>query len=106
VAALVAGGLGVVAVGVGVGFGLRSIAKGHARDRLCPTSEQASGCSAEAKRAADAAITAGNLSTLGWVVGGVGLASALVLWWTAAERSGPEASVSVGPGTLTLAGRF
>ena len=106
VAALVAGGLGVVAVGVGVGFGLRSLAKGRERDRLCSTSEQALGCTAEAKRAADAAITAGNLSTVGWVVGGVGLASAVVLWWTASERTGGEASVSVGPGSLTLVGRF
>lgn len=106
VAALVAGGLGVVAVGVGVGFGLRSLAKGRERDRLCPASEQAFGCSAEAKRAADAAITSGNLSTVGWVVGGVGLGSALVLWLTASERSNSDTTLSVGPGTFSVAGRF
>lgn len=106
IAAIVAGGVGVVAIGLGVGFGLHSIAKGNDRDRLCPASEQALGCSPEAKRAADAAITAGNLSTVGWVIGGVGLASAVVLWLTATERSSSEASVSLGPGTLQVSTRF
>ena len=106
VAAIFAAGVGAVALGVGVGFGLHSLAQGRERDRLCPTADQALGCSLEAKRAADAAITAGNLSTVGWVVGGLGLGSAVVLWLTASERAQRGASVSIGPGNLQVSGRF
>jgi tetratricopeptide (TPR) repeat protein len=104
VAALVAGGLGVVGVGVGVAFGVVSINRGKDRDRACPSH---AGCSPQAVDAADAAISAGNVSTVAFIAGGALLAGGLVLWLTGgSEEQQPTAAVSFAPGSVAVSGRF
>jgi hypothetical protein len=103
VAALVAGGLGVVGVGIGIAFGVVSISKGKARDRDCPSHV---GCSASAVDAANAAISAGNISTVAFVAGGALLAGGVVLWLTGPSEQQPTAAVSLGPGSVAISGRF
>lgn len=115
IAALGLAGAGLASVAVGVGFGLRSLAKGDDRDRLCP--DPSGGCSPAAVRAADAALTAGNIATVAFVVGGVAVAGGVVLWLTgaperrtgrAALRPGSSTSLALSPGfgTLQLRGTF
>lgn len=106
VAAIAVGALGVVSVGIGVGFGLKSIAKGNARDRLCP--EKGGECSPEGAKAADDAITAGNISTVAWAIGGVAIAGGVVLWLTGgtSEKDSASAKVEVGVSGLRVRGAF
>ena len=105
IAALVAGGLGLAGVGVGIAFGVVSINKGKQRDQLCSSHID---CSPQAVDAANAAISAGNISTIGFVAGGALLAGGLVLWLTggSSEQQQPTAAVSFGPGAVAISGRF
>jgi hypothetical protein len=104
IAALVAGGLGVVGVGVGVAFGVVSMNKGNDRDRDCPSHV---GCSPQAVAAADAAIDAGNISTVAFVAGGALLVGGVVLWLTGgSEERQPTAAVTFAPGSVAVSGRF
>jgi hypothetical protein len=48
--------------------------------------------------------SAGNISTIGFIAGGVGVAAGVVLWVTAPSRAGT--SVGIGPGTLQVKGTF
>jgi tetratricopeptide (TPR) repeat protein len=106
VGAIVMASAGLIAVAVGVGFGLESISKGQERDGLCPAAQRLA-CSTAARRAADDAVSAGDLSTIAWVAGGVLVAGGVVLWL--AGGSAPEPSqtqVSVGLASLRISGAF
>lgn len=108
IAAIVAGSSGLVALAVGAGFGLQSMSKGRERDELCPAAQQPA-CSASAKDAADAAITAGNIATVALIAGGALLAGGVVLWVVgdAPESStAPKARLSIGPAGLMMSGSF
>jgi hypothetical protein len=96
--AWIAGGLGVVGMGIGSYFGLRAMSKkndygkhvgadGACLDRECET------LSREAH-------SAGNASTIGFVAGGALVATGVVLWLTAPSGKGKEAR----PGVLPVAG--
>lgn len=123
IAALALGGMGVVGVAVGAGFGAHSLSKGAERDRLCP--DPTPGCSSQAVRAADSALTSGTIATVAFVVGGVAIAGGVALWLTGAPSSRERQSAAlherkllvqsasrmslaatVGPGTLLLHGTF
>jgi hypothetical protein len=104
VAALVVGGVGVLGVVLGSAFGLQAISKRDSAAQACP------------ERCADPsgvsmwhdAGTAGNVSTAAFVLGGAALAGAAVLWLTG-RPSGPEnraAAIAVGPGGVTVRGRW
>lgn len=99
--AVVAGGIGVVGVGVGSAFGLIAMSKKNDAQKVCPDlCKDSSGVSqwSDAK-------SAGNVSTVAFVVGGVALAAGAVLWLTAPSSTpGPSARVGVGPGVLQVAG--
>jgi hypothetical protein len=102
--ALVAGGVGVVGLGLGTAFGLRSMAKHDEAERFCdgPACTDVRGVDA-----GDAAQSAGNVSTVAFVIGGLGVAAGLTLWFTAPEASGgAEARLDVGPGSVRVSGRF
>jgi hypothetical protein len=104
IAALSVGGLGVAGVGIGIAFGVVSMNHGKTRDRECPSHV---GCSPAAVRAADSAISAGNISTIAFVAGGVALASGIVLWLTGgSSEQQPTAAVSFGPRSVAISGRF
>jgi hypothetical protein len=102
--ALVSGAVGLVGVGVGTYFGLQSASKHSDATAKCPQSqcprtpdgEQGLGLWNDAS-------TAGNRSTVAFVVGGVGLAGAAVLWFTAPNSS---ARVGVGVGSVQLRGAW
>jgi len=116
--AIASGVVGLAGVGVGTYFGVKAMSE-HAQ----VTSESASaGCQAMGSvtacsgagasnvvNMASDARTAGTVSTVGFVVGGVGLAVAIVLW-VAAPRSesggAVRAQLGVGPGSFLVRGEW
>jgi hypothetical protein len=115
--AIVAGGVGVAGIGLGTAFGILAISRKSSAQSVCPGSG-----ACPTQEGADrwsSASTAGTLSTVGFVVGGVGLAGGAALWFTApyfgakSDTNGTAAAlaagrtrVGIGPGTLQLAGSF
>lgn len=97
-------GLGATGVVVGSVFGLKSKSK-HDDAELCETT-----CPDEPSyQANEDAIKFGNISTVSFIVGAVGLAGGVALWLTAKPdqaSSKASAQVGVGPGSLQLRGRF
>jgi hypothetical protein len=100
--ALVAGGAGVVGLVVGSIFGLKSMSKNSDADRSCNDDRQCKDL--RDFQAAEDAITAGNVSTAGFIVGGVGLAAAGVLWFTASPNApgASQTALGFGPSELKL----
>jgi hypothetical protein len=105
---LVTAGLGIVGLGVGSFFGLQAMGKksdaGCTADKLCPDEPAAN-------TFRDAA-SAGNLSTIFFVAGGVLAAGGLTMWLVAPKPEAPtvatQAIPSVGMRTagMALAGRW
>ncbi len=101
-------GLGVGAVGLGglvVGsvFGVRAFSLASSVTDACPTGP----CSAAVKAEADDSRTAGTISTVAFAVGGVLLATGVVLWVVAPKpRSTVGLFVQPGLGSLAIGGRF
>jgi len=105
IGALVAGGAGVVAVGVGTFFGLRSKSKHDEAQKICPGDQQCPNI--DGVNRWNDAISAGNIATVAFVVGAVGIAGGAVLWFTGArESSAATTQVGLGPGTLELRGTW
>lgn len=103
--ALIAGGVGVAGVAVGSVFGLSSKSKRDDSNGFCTGNE----CAPEGVALRDDAISAGNVSTVAFIVGGVGLAAGAVLWFTLPSGSDARAGAAVGrfrvgvkPGGVTL----
>ncbi len=93
---LVALGVGVVGLGVGTVFGLQAMSKHNDANKVCPGA-----CSDRTGVDLwDDARSKGNVATVGFIVGGVGLAAGGILWLTA--KSGDSASVRVGAGPSSL----
>ncbi len=101
--ALVAGGVGVVGVGLGTVFGFISKAKHDDAEHHCVGSVCHDQQGVDLK---SQAITAGNVATVAFIVGGVALAGGAVLWFTAHSNGESQAQVGLGLGTLHVAGRF
>jgi hypothetical protein len=102
--AVVAGGVGVVGLGLGTAFGLVAMSKKNDAQSACPTSL----CPTQdgSNKWSDAAST-GNFSTVGFIVGGVGVAGAAVLWFTAPSAiGGASTQVALGPGILQVNGAW
>ncbi len=104
IAALIAGGAGVVGVGIGAVFGLKSKSDHDEATKACASTQ----CSdPQGVSAGNDARSAGNISTVAMIVGGVALAGGAVLWFTAPRSNAePSARVGVGVGSLQLQGRF
>ncbi len=85
--ALVGGGVGVIGIGLGTAFGVIAMGKNDESLEHCLASDS-NLCEPEGVTLRDEALTAANVSTAGFVIGGVGLAAGLVLWFTA--PSAPE----------------
>jgi hypothetical protein len=102
--ALVAGGVGLVGVGVGAVFGLKSKSDHDEAAKYC----NGSACTdARGVSAGSDAHSAGNISTVAMIVGGVGLAGGAVLWFTAPRTSEQtSARLGIGIGTLQMRGQF
>jgi hypothetical protein len=80
--AIAAGGVGVAGIAVGSVLGVLAITKwSDAKDGCDPA-----GCTGASVSEGQSAETLGNLSTVGFIIGGVGLAAAAVLWFTAPKK--------------------
>jgi hypothetical protein len=102
--AIASAAVGLVALGVGTAFGLQSISKHDDALRACPNA-----CSDQA--GVDLwrdAQSAGNVSTVGFVVGAAALAAGGVLWFMAKPAPGGAASpgVGLGPGSILVKGAW
>ena len=103
--ALIAAGVGVVGIGVGTVFGFKSKSHHDEAEKYCNGSE----CTdVRGVNAGTDAHAAGNVSTVAMIVGGVGLAGAAVLWFTAPRSAVQSARLGVGIGfsALQVRGRF
>jgi hypothetical protein len=104
----VAGGLGIVGVGVGSFFGLQALSKWSSAKSDC-----AAGCSdgSAARTERNDATTDATISTISFAVGGVALAGAIVLFVTA-PSSARTGRIDFGPfttpggGGMMAAGAF
>jgi hypothetical protein len=98
--ALAAAGVGVIGVALGTAFGFLSLSKksdaqNACPDATCPTQDGSS-------KWGDAGST-GNVSTIAFVLGGVGLAGAAALWFTAPSgRASSTPQVGLGPGGIQV----
>jgi len=87
--AAIVGGVGLVATGVGVAFGASASAKWSDAETACPNGH----CRAEAARKiGEDAGTSADLSTLLFIIGGVGLGTGVVLWLTAPGVGGANSA--------------
>lgn len=96
--ALAVGGVGVVGLLVGVGFGVHAMSVGD-QSGQCTLGPNANGCPPSAVDDQDTARTSATISTIGFAAGGALLAGAAVLWFTA-----PKTSRSVGLAAAPIAG--
>jgi len=102
--ALVAGGVGIAGLAVGAIAGAMALSERGNAERECPTEIHDFRCPTEAGAEAwNSAASAGNVSTIAFVAGGVVLAGAAVLWLTAPSA---KARAGVTAGGLRLEGSF
>jgi len=100
---LVAGAIGVVGLGVGAAFGVLAMTKQSSAQNTCPNPQ----CpTQDGVNAWNDAGSAGNVATVGFVVGGVALAGAAVLWFTAPSSGTVTTKLSVGPGGVQVRGTW
>jgi hypothetical protein len=103
VLALVAGGIGVVGVGVGTVFGLKAKASRDEAEKYC---NGANCTDPRGVTAGDDARSAGSVSTIAMIVGAVGVAGGVTLWFTAPRENATLARVNLGLGCVEVAGTF
>jgi hypothetical protein len=100
--ALASGGVGLAGIVVGSVLGILAIKEHEDYTQDCGNSIcQSQAALMSAKGPASTAITEGNVSTAGFVVGGVGIAAAVVLWFTAPKKEQARAfdvAPVIGPG--------
>jgi hypothetical protein len=107
--ALIAGGAGVVGFVVGGVFA--GLAKSAYNDSLSQCPRDPNRCTSEGVKMRDDARGKGNAATAGLVIGGLGAAAGVVLWFVAppAAPSGDKHAslgISPGPGGVTVSGRW
>jgi hypothetical protein len=107
---IVVAGAGVVALGVGGVFGLKTSSTWRDAQSHCTSNLD---CDAQGVDLAAQAKSSGNIATIAVIAGGVLLAGGAVLFFTAPSRkasvssgSGKPLGVGVGPGSLILKGEF
>jgi hypothetical protein len=96
--------LGAAGVVTGTVFGLRSQSKHEQSDQYCTGSR----CRDERGiTLMEDARSAGTVSTVSFIVGGVGLGAATVLWFVRPfSREAAAVEVKVGPAAIRIAGRW
>ncbi len=101
--AIVAGGVGVVGVAVGTIFGLSARSTYHGVDAQCSDVNRCTPTAVDARHDAYGKATA---STIAFGVGGVALATGVILWFTApkADLDTPKVGIAFGPGTIAIGG--
>jgi hypothetical protein len=117
--ALVAAGVGVVGLGVGIGTGVVASSDASTSNNDCTATACSATMHASALSEHSTASTMGDVSTAMFVVGGVGIATGAVLWFTAPKGNEKSAATAlsfhgitldplVSPrlGAMSLSGRF
>jgi hypothetical protein len=104
IAGLVVAGVGVVGVGLGAFFGLQASSSWSDAKKECTAYPY--GCSPKGISLQKDAESQGTISTIGFIVGGVGLAGGAVLFFTAGSGKKESVSLGVGPGNVTIKGTF
>ncbi len=101
--ALAAGGVGLVGLGLGTGFGVSAIS--HWSDVTnSPSCTARPNCSPSDKDSADRASRAATASTISFTVGLLGLGAGAALWfWPSGDRA---TALRVGPGSVALEGKW
>ena len=102
--AIAGAGVGIIGLGLGIGFGLDARSKHDDAVQACPGQ-----CADQhGVNLWNQAQSAGNVSTVTFIVGAAGLAGAAALWFTAKPEStsGSGTKVGLGPGTLQLRGSW
>lgn len=109
VPAYVAFGVGAVGVGLGTAFGIMAFHDKSKAEESCTGNV----CTPAAQSSIDSSLTKGNVSTVAFVVGGVGLAAGAYLWFktskkpaAATEADHAHVEPSVGPLGGGLRGTF
>jgi hypothetical protein len=102
---LVVAGVGVVGLGVGTFFGLKAMGASDDAKPHCPLPAP---CDAEGRALHDDARSAADISTIGFIAGGVLVAGGAALWFLAPSASSDRGSVRVGlrPMGLAIDGSF
>lgn len=95
--------IGAAGFALATGYGVRSMHEGDTRDKYCKNG------ACDDLRGVDAgndARRSGNIATAGWILGGVGLASAVALFWTdrAKRTDRPTAQLRLGPTSIVIGG--
>ncbi len=100
----VAGGAAVVGLGFGIAAGVASSSKHSALEGEC----NGNACPPSARGDIDAFHTLRTVSTIGYVVGALGLAGGAYFFFTAPRRpaQGPAARLEFGPASVHVAGDF
>lgn len=104
VLALVSGGVGVVGIGLGTVFGLKASSSWSDAKGEC--SAYPYGCTQKGLSDKDDAQSQATISTIGFIVGGVGLAGGLALWFTAGSSKKEAASLTLRPGGIDFRRSF
>jgi hypothetical protein len=102
---LILGGVGVAALGVGIGYGLVAISRRDAAAAICQAQCTPGTDGVERWNRARAA---GDVATVASLVGIVGVASGVTLWLLAKPHAAqaPRAQVSLAPGFVQVVGRW
>jgi hypothetical protein len=105
-AALATMGIGAIALGVGIGFGVDSFFKHRDAQQVCPAADCPDQHGVDLWNSAR---SAGNIATGAFIVGAVGLAGGAVLWFTATpepRRTASATTVGLGPGGFSVKGSW
>jgi serine/threonine-protein kinase len=93
---LITAGAGLVGIGVGTFFGIQSMSNNSDAKQEC----DASGCSPAGVTLRNDAISAGDVSTVSFIAGGVLFAGGVALYLTAPRRPDPSVSASTRRETI------
>ncbi len=108
--AIAVAGAGVAGIAVGAIAGAMSLSSRSSAEESCPSEVYAFRCpTVQGTDDWNSATTAGNVATVGFIVGGAALAGAAVLWFTAPsskEPSSPKVRAGVTTSGLRLEGSF
>jgi hypothetical protein len=101
---IVAGGIGLVGVGLGTFMGLKASSSWSDAKKECQAFPNQ--CSPKGISLKKDASSQATLSTVGFIVGGVGLAAGAVLFFTAGSGKAETVAIGVGPGNVSIKGTF
>jgi hypothetical protein len=89
-AAIGLGGAGLIGIGIGAFFGLKTISRWQDAKSHCQGSGEPLKCDERGVELRDSAHTAGTISTIAFSAGGAALAAGAVLWLTTPQPDQPE----------------